>query len=101
MNMICVNVQDVYKTNKEKVLLGERLVFTTLDFDTDIHHRCQFFIAFQEPSPLISWALNIYNQNQCGIFLFLLRSMDLVSQLQICVEIAANFVNGVFFLPRI
>jgi hypothetical protein len=27
--------------------------------------------------------------------------MDLVSQLQICVEIAANFVNGVFFLPRI
>ncbi len=29
-----VDVQDVYKVEKEKVLLGKRLVFTTLDFDS-------------------------------------------------------------------
>jgi cyclin T len=38
MTMMCVDVQDVFKVKKKKVLLGERLVFTTLDFDTDIHH---------------------------------------------------------------
>ncbi len=33
MTMMCVDVQDVYKVEKEKVLLGKRLVFITLDFD--------------------------------------------------------------------
>jgi cyclin T len=38
MTMMCVDVQDVYDIEKEKVLLGERLVFTTLDFNINIHH---------------------------------------------------------------
>ncbi len=38
MTMIYVDVQDVYKVEKEKVLLGKKLVLTTLDFDINIHH---------------------------------------------------------------
>lgn len=30
--------QEVYETEKERVLLGERLVLTTLGFDLNIHH---------------------------------------------------------------
>ncbi len=30
MIMMCVNVQDVYEVEKEKVLLGKRLVLTQL-----------------------------------------------------------------------
>lgn len=32
------NFQDVYDAEKERVLLGERLVLTTLGFDLNIHH---------------------------------------------------------------
>jgi hypothetical protein len=35
--MICVDIQNVYEAKKKKVLLGERLVFTTLDFDITSH----------------------------------------------------------------
>jgi hypothetical protein len=35
---LCVDVQDIYKVEKEKMLLGKRLVFTTLDFDINIQH---------------------------------------------------------------
>jgi hypothetical protein len=34
MIMMCVDVQNVYEVEKEKVLLGKRLMFTTLDFDS-------------------------------------------------------------------
>jgi cyclin T len=33
-----VDVQDVYEVEKENMLLGKRLVFTTLDFDINIQH---------------------------------------------------------------
>jgi cyclin T len=36
--MMCVNVQDVYEVEKQKVLLGKKLVLTTLDFDINVHH---------------------------------------------------------------
>jgi hypothetical protein len=36
--MLCVDVQDVYEVKKEKMLLGKRLVLTTLDFDINIQH---------------------------------------------------------------
>ncbi len=38
MTMMCVDVQNVYEVKREKVLLGERLVLTTLDFDINIQH---------------------------------------------------------------
>ncbi len=38
MTMMCVNVQDVYEVEKQKVLLGKKLVLTTLDFDINVHH---------------------------------------------------------------
>ncbi|KAH9531875.1 hypothetical protein CY35_19G060400 [Sphagnum magellanicum] len=38
MTMMCVDVQDVYEIEKEKVLGGERLGFITLNFDINIHH---------------------------------------------------------------
>ncbi len=38
MIMMRVDFQDVYEIEKEKVLLGKRLMFTTLDFDINIHH---------------------------------------------------------------
>jgi cyclin T len=38
MIIICLDVQDVYEIEKEKVLMGERPVFTTLNFDINIHH---------------------------------------------------------------
>jgi cyclin T len=38
MVMLCVGVQDVYEVQKEKMLLGKRLVLTTLDFDINIQH---------------------------------------------------------------
>jgi cyclin T len=38
MTMLCVDVQDVYETEKEKLLLGKRFVFTMLDFDINIQH---------------------------------------------------------------
>jgi hypothetical protein len=38
MTMMSIDVQDVYYIEKEKVLLEERLTFTTLDFDTNIHN---------------------------------------------------------------
>ncbi len=38
MTMMCVDVQNVYEVKKEKVLLGERLVLTTLDFDINVQH---------------------------------------------------------------
>jgi cyclin T len=38
MTMLWVDVQDVYKVEKEKTLLGKELVFNTLDFDIDIQH---------------------------------------------------------------
>jgi len=39
MTMMSRDVQDVYVLHrKEKVLLGERPMFTTLDFDTNIHN---------------------------------------------------------------
>jgi cyclin T len=37
MTMLCVDVQDVYKVEKE-MLLGKELVFTTLDFDINIQY---------------------------------------------------------------
>jgi cyclin T len=36
--MMFVDLQDVYEIEKEKVLLGKRLTFTTLNFDINIHH---------------------------------------------------------------
>jgi hypothetical protein len=41
MTMLCVYVQDVYEVEKEKMLLGKRLVFITLDFDINIQHPCK------------------------------------------------------------
>ncbi len=38
MIMLCVDVQYVYEIEKEKMLLGKRLVLTTLDFDINIQH---------------------------------------------------------------
>jgi cyclin T len=38
MTILCVDVQDVYDIEKEKMLLGKRLVFTTLNFDIIIQH---------------------------------------------------------------
>jgi hypothetical protein len=35
--MLCVDVQDVYEVEKENMLLGKRLVLTTLDFDINIY----------------------------------------------------------------
>ncbi len=36
--MMCVDVQNVYKVKKEKMLLGKKLVLTAFDFDINIHH---------------------------------------------------------------
>jgi len=36
--MLCVDVQDVYKVEKEKMFLKKRLVFITLKFDFNIQH---------------------------------------------------------------
>jgi hypothetical protein len=36
MTMLCVDVQDVYEVEKENMLLGKKLVLTTLDFDINI-----------------------------------------------------------------
>jgi hypothetical protein len=43
MTMLCVDddVQDVYKVKKEKMLLGKRLLFSTLNFDINIQHPCK------------------------------------------------------------
>jgi len=38
MIMMCVDLQDVYEIEKEKVLLRKMLMFITLDFDINIHH---------------------------------------------------------------
>jgi cyclin T len=38
MTMLCVNVQDVHEVQKENMLLGKKLVLTTLDFDINIQH---------------------------------------------------------------
>ncbi len=38
MIVLCVDVQYVYEVEKEKMLLGKELVFTTLDFDINIQH---------------------------------------------------------------
>jgi cyclin T len=38
MTMMCGNLQNVYEIEKEKVLLGKKLMFTTLGFDINIHH---------------------------------------------------------------
>jgi cyclin T len=38
MIVMCVDLQDVCEIEKEKVLLGKRLMFITLDFDINIHH---------------------------------------------------------------
>jgi hypothetical protein len=35
---LCANVQDVYKVQKKNMLLGKKLVLTTLDFDINIQH---------------------------------------------------------------
>jgi cyclin T len=35
---MCVDLQDVCEIEKEKVLLGKKLMFITLDFDINIHH---------------------------------------------------------------
>jgi cyclin T len=38
MIMLCVDVQDVYEIFLKKMLLGKKLVVTTLDFDINIQH---------------------------------------------------------------
>jgi cyclin T len=38
MTMLCVDVQDVYEIEKERMLLWKRLGLTTLDFDSNIQH---------------------------------------------------------------
>ncbi len=38
MTMLCVDVQDVHEIQKENMLLGKKLVLTTLDFDINIQH---------------------------------------------------------------
>ncbi len=38
MIMLCIDVQNVCEVGKKKMLLGKRLVFTTLDFDINIQH---------------------------------------------------------------
>jgi cyclin T len=43
--LMCVDVQEVYEAEKEKVLLGERLVLTTLGFDLNIHHPYKPLVA--------------------------------------------------------
>jgi hypothetical protein len=62
-------------------------------------------IALKTTHPKITGifqALDVYNQNQCEMFfLFLLHSINFVSQLQTCFRIAADFINGIFFLPCI
>jgi cyclin T len=44
-SVMFVDVQDVYEAEKEKVLLGERLVLTTLGFDLNIHHPYKPLVA--------------------------------------------------------
>jgi hypothetical protein len=41
MIMLCVDVQDVYKIKKEKMLLRKRLSFSTLNLDINIQHPCK------------------------------------------------------------
>jgi len=38
MIMLCVDVQNVHEVQKENMLLGKKLVLTTLDFDINIQH---------------------------------------------------------------
>jgi len=45
MTMMCVDVQNVYKVKKEKVLLGERLVLITLDFSINIQHSYKHLVV--------------------------------------------------------
>jgi cyclin T len=45
MTMMCVDVQNVYKVKKEKVLLGERLVLITLDFDINVQHSYKHLVV--------------------------------------------------------
>jgi len=45
MIMMCVDVQNVNKVEKEiQMLLGKMLMLTTLDFDLNIHHPYKPFI---------------------------------------------------------
>ncbi len=43
--MMCVDVQNVYEIKKEKVLLGERLVLITLDFDINVQHSYKHLVV--------------------------------------------------------
>jgi cyclin T len=43
--MMCVDVQNVYEIKRVKVLLGERLVFITLDFDINIQHSYKHLVV--------------------------------------------------------
>jgi hypothetical protein len=45
MTMLCANVQNVYEIQKEKMLLGKKLVFTTLDFDVNVQHPCKLVVV--------------------------------------------------------
>jgi cyclin T len=42
---LSVDVQDVYKIFLKKLLLGKRLVFTTLDFDINIQHPYKLLVV--------------------------------------------------------
>jgi cyclin T len=42
---LCVDVQDVYKVEKKKMLLRKRLVFTTLNFDFNIQHPYKLLVV--------------------------------------------------------
>jgi hypothetical protein len=45
MTMMSFDVQNVYKVEKEiQMLLGKRLMLTTLNFDLNIHHPYKPFI---------------------------------------------------------
>jgi hypothetical protein len=50
-------------------------------------------ITFDFPSPK-----HLQSKSMQDVFLFLLHSIDLVSQLQTCLQIVTNFVNGILFL---
>jgi cyclin T len=51
---MCVDLQDVCEIEKEKVLLGKKLMFITLDFDINIHHPYKTLVVairkFQAPT---------------------------------------------------
>jgi len=73
MTILYVDVQDVYKVEKEKMLLGKRLVLITLDFDINIRHPYKpLVVAIRKFSvainTLVQVAWNFVNYGQASFY---------------------------------